>query len=289
MSELDRLDVSLFQTVLPAALGSVETPVERSADDHLGPLLACRTAAETYQLRSELMKPCIAALLEGQFGDGGRHQWAFVLAMELRGNHELGEREVEMRLRQWASRWEIPQRYVNDAIKSAFKKDKGLFKYKPPGLLKGTTYRQVLQPTCDTVGCPANCPAFSKKYAGLPTETFEKFERMGWPAWLKRQRFRTAIDVYQGICLRERQLALTNGVDLFINYRQIADLGGCSAGSVRSSLEVLAGLGLIEFKTGEKRSQGFKGKATEVKRVIPIPPVPRVPTSYTPITTGFRD
>jgi hypothetical protein len=211
-------------------------------------LEAVRKVAQRYQLSTAQLKPCVCLLLEGHESSGSRHRVAFVLAIDLR-RMGLTPEQVEVTLLDWAKRCSVRLSEVKGAVKSAFgKKSNGEWRYHPPGLHKtGAVYAELLKPICDELGCPANCPAFSGKYQGPVKETFERFEQLGWPAYLKKKRRRADVDLYGAICRREKQLRLAPGVELLISYRQVAELAEVHATTAGDSLRRLRELGLILF------------------------------------------
>src|SRR5262249_20550785 len=151
------------------------------------------------------------------------------------------EEESEEVLAGWATKVGVRTATIRRAVRSAFgKKPNGDWRYHAPGLRKeGQVYRDVLQPICEVVGCPANCPAFAGKYQGPVRETFERFQALGWSALLKRQRQRAAIDVYEAICRREKQLRLAPGAELLTSYRLLAKLAGVHATTAGDALRRL--------------------------------------------------
>jgi hypothetical protein len=201
-------------------------------------LESVRTVARDFGIPTAELKPCIAFLLDGNIGGASRHKAAFVLAIDLR---RLGwnEEQVGKALRRWAR--SIGYRGTDRAIRSAFKRDsRGNFCYRPPGLTKTSpTYAEVLKPLCDEIGCPANCPAFSGVYQGLRSETFERFDRLGWPVYLKKKRQATLVDVYQAICRIERERDLASGGQVITTYRQIAAHAGRDFSNIGKNLTAL--------------------------------------------------
>lgn len=215
-------------------------------------LEAVRSVAEEYGIATGQLKPCIAYLLDGNQPAAPGHEVAFTIAIELR-RLDWSEDKVAEALAHWAKKIGCAVSDTQRALKSAFaKKSNGEPRYHPPGLRKkeGGIYSRTLKPVCDDVGCPANCPAMATRFSGPVQETFEKFTQLGWDAYLKKNRWRSAIDVYEAVCRREKQLQLAPGVELFTTYEQLAELAGVNKTTVGDALRRLAGLGLVAFEAG---------------------------------------
>jgi hypothetical protein len=253
--------------------------------DDVAALEAVRLVADEYGIPTGDLKTCIAYLLDGNL-TGDRHKCAFTIAIELR---RLGwePAAVEAALARWAKKIGYRVRDAQRAVKNAFlKKPDGQFKYYPPGLRKSGVYKQVLEPVCSEVGCPANCPAFAGKYQGFPRETFARFEELGWPSHLKNIRQFRAIDTYRAICQREQQLQLAPGVELLTTYKQLAEIGGLHYTTVGNTLRKLDQLGLIHFEPGSGDGPHAKNRVpSRIRRVIPIPRLPSSEESRAAITT----
>ena len=94
----------------------------------------------------------------------------------------------------------------------------------------------------------------------------------------KKHRWRSAVDVYEGICRREKQLGLVPGVELFTTYEQLAGLGEVHKTTVGKALRRLAALGLITFVLGSGSGRTPRDRvASRVGRVVPIPTPPGSP------------
>jgi hypothetical protein len=253
-------------------------------------LEAIRPVGRDYGLATTKLKPCIAFLLDGNFTASSR-KCAFVLAIELRGQGFERDR-VEDILGRWASKAGVPLSETRSALKSAFlRRPDGVYRYHPPGVTHKPSgiYAEVLKPLCDELGCPANCPAFSKKYGGLHDQTFKRFVSLGWEEWLRRRRWHRAIDIYFAVCRREAQLRFAPGAELLTTYKQLAGLAnGIHYTSVGKVLRQLASLGLICFTAGSGDGPHARNRTpSRVQRVIPIPRPPRDPFGSLPaLRTG---
>ncbi|MGI8708459.1 MAG: hypothetical protein ACR2LG_09700 [Actinomycetota bacterium] len=243
-------------------------------------LEAVRSVAAEYGIPTGQVKPCVAYLLDGNQPAAPQHEVAFTIAIELR-RLDWSEDKVGEALAHWAKKIGYPISDTRRALKSAFtKKPNGEHRYHPPGLHKktGSVYSRTLKPACDEVGCPANCPAMASRFSGQVEETFEKFTQLGWPAYLKKNRWRSAIDVYEAICRREKQLKFAPGVELFTTYEQLAELAGVNKTTVGDALRRLTELSLITFQAGSGSGPHSRDRvASKVRRVIPIPSPPGSP------------
>ena len=242
-------------------------------------LEAVRVVSKKLGIASADLKPCIAYHLAGHEALASQHKVLFTLAIELRRLGWTAER-VEAVLAELVNRSGGRLSAAKGAVRSAFrKKPDGEWRYHPPGLHKqGAVYAEVLKPICDELGCPANCPAFAGKYQGPVSETFERFQEIGWETLLKKKRQRAAIDVYQAICRREKQLKLAPGAEILTSYRRLAELAGIHATTAGDGLRRLETLGLITFVAGSGSGPHARDRIpSKVRRVVPIPPPPGSP------------
>jgi hypothetical protein len=252
-------------------------------------LEAVRTVARRYGIPQSELKPCVAALLDGNVG-ADRHLAAFVIAVECR-RMGLSARATERLLRRWARSIGYGQQHVARAVRSAFLRNPdGSFKYPPPGVQKrGPVYRSVLLPLCMDVDCPRNCPPLiRRRRTGPQDEGFDRFRELGWREHLRALRVPNAVETYRAICRREQEIAWTPGEDFHVTHEQLADRAGGNRRAIARHLDLLADLGLIRYVRGS----GEKGKrrSSVVGRVVPVPPPPSVPAiragGATPTNTG---
>ena len=232
--------------------------------------------AKEYGLPQAGLKPCIAYHLDGNLPYGiARHNVAFTLAVELRELTDADEPTMRCALTRWARKIGYSERDAARAIRSALRKQQGEWKYKRPGLVKrpGSPYAETLSPICEAVGCPANCSRYRDVYVGMPSETFQMFERQGWADVFRRRRQYGALAVYRALCAREKQLSFSPGVRLFVSYQQLAALAGCDKRTVGRELRRLSELGLITFVPGFRAASNGGKHASEVTRTTPIPTV----------------
>ncbi|MGE5604267.1 MAG: hypothetical protein ACM3YE_01080 [Bacteroidota bacterium] len=76
------------------------------------------------------------------------------------------------------------------------------------------------------------------------------------------------LKIYLAIDLIERMRKYSPGSQLFVTWKQIANVSGVCLRRVGDSLDELKRLGLIEYQKG----QAFqRGEASSIKRIIPVP------------------
>jgi hypothetical protein len=249
----------------------------------LAPLEAVRHVAAEYGIPSPQLKPCVALLLDGNL-TGDRHKAAFVIAIECRRIGFDEERTARV-LRRWAKKIGYPQRAACRAILNAFAREGEGWRYHPPGLAKkpGTIYAELLVPTCELIGCPANCAPLSGIYRGPRSEGFARFEQLGWPGYLRRSRRASDVDWYRAICEVERERGIAPGGLLFVSYKQLARIAGRDHSKSGQGMHRLASDGLLrEFLPGGGSGPHARDRrASRVARLVPIPPLPMAA-----ITTG---
>jgi hypothetical protein len=252
--------------------------VVRSEDQQQRALEAVRPVAAEYGIATGVLKPCVAFLLDGNVGGAGRHDAAFVIAIECR-RIALTESEAETVLRIWAPKIGYRTSEARRAIRSAYAKKKdGSWKYYPPGVTKkpGSLYDRVLGPICADVGCPANCAPFSNVHRGLRNQGYGHFEHLGWPRALRRIRHAAAADFYRAVCELESERGFAAGAPLFTSYAQLAALAGRDHRHAGNNLDLLLSLGLLRvFERGSGSGPKARDRvASRLVRFVPIPPVP---------------
>jgi hypothetical protein len=227
-------------------------------------------------------KPCIGVLLDGYLGDE-RHKAAFLLALEWR-RLGVNQRDATRALKRWAKTIDYnAPRAAEKAVRSAYAKlPNGQWRYHPPGLKKKGISGYLLQPTCESVGCPQNCPAFSGVYGAGP-EDYARFCRLGWPEFLRGKRRYAAIEVYQAVCRIEQDRNFRSGAELRVTHHQLAEAAAVDRKTVSRCLLLLAGeYSLITYEAGSGSGPNSKDRqASKVKRLLPVPSPP-----IAAITTG---
>ncbi len=109
-------------------------------------------------------------------------------------------------------------------------------------------------------------------YQAIPRESQRPYRerdfwRFGWPRRLKPHH--TAAIIYLAIREIEKRRKLSAGARLFISRKELSQVSGVSYRRATECCQRLKEEGLIEFKKGTQHR--WYGKASEVKRIIPIP------------------
>ncbi|MEP6978003.1 MAG: hypothetical protein ABI948_08110 [Thermoleophilia bacterium] len=245
-------------------------------------LEAVRLVAAEYGIEAARLKPCVALVLDGNLGGADRHEAAFVLAIECRA-FGFDEARTAGILAAWAKKIGYRTRDAQRAIRSAFGKDSaGRWRYHPPGLTKkpGTVYERVLAATCADVGCPAKCAPLAAVHQGPKAETFARFDRLGWPKFLRRQRRESTLDVYRALCELEHERGIAPGGPIRASYKQLAKLTGRDHSKIGKNLDRLQALGLAGFERGSGSGPHARDRsASLIHRTVPIPDPPALSTA----------
>jgi hypothetical protein len=224
---------------------------------------------------TKLRKPCVAVLLD--LGAADRHQAAWLIAVEVRDSG-YDEEVAERVLRRWGKRIGYSEHDAVRPIRNAFLRDGGgQWKYHGIGLTKkpGTWASNVLSPICESVGCPARCPAFMRLAEGLDREGYEAFDEIGWTAFFRKKRRAAAADYYKAICTLEEERRFRPGSPLFTSSRHLATLARRDQRHAKENLELLRAHGLIEYRPGSGSGPHAKDRvAGFVQRAIPVPRLP---------------
>jgi hypothetical protein len=245
-------------------------------------LEAVRSIADEYGLAVGALKPCIAWLLDGNLAAAPRHEAAFVIAIECRRLH-LSDAEAGQVLARWAKKIGYVERDARRGIANAYARTENgnHYRYHPPGLEKkrGGVYERVLGDICRDVGCPANCAPFQALRRGPRGEGLERFEQLGWPTVLRKQRHTAAADYYRAICLLERKHGFGAGTTLLTSYEQLAELAGRNKRHAGENLRILLTRGLLaDFVRGS--GSGPHARDRQPSRVARNIPIPNIPARY---------
>ncbi len=245
-------------------------------------LEAVRQVADEYELAAAALKPCIAWLLDGNIGGTERHAAAFTIAIDCR-RMGLNQNETRNVLIRWAKKIGYRKSETRGAIQSAYAytADGKHWRYFPPGVNKrpGSRYDRVLGETCRDIGCPANCPPFMHLQRGPRGEDLGRFEHLGWPLALRRQRHAAAVDYYRAVCLLERKRGFAAGAVLLTSYAELAGLAGRDKRHAGENMRVLQTRGLLaEFTRGS--GSGPHARDRQPSRVTRAVPIPNIPARY---------
>jgi hypothetical protein len=263
--------------------------VVTSSEMQLRALEAVRHVADDYGLAAASVKPCVAFLLDGNIGGAGRHEAAFTIAIDCR-RMGLNEAETGHVLMGWAKKIGYSLHEARRATRSAYQKtaDGKHWRYYPPGVNKrpGSRYERVLGDICSDVGCPANCAPFMNLQRGPRGQDLARFEQLGWPLVLRKQRRAAAVDYYRAICLLERQRGFAAGAILLTSWGQLAELAGHNRRHAGENLRVLFSRGLLSvYEPGSGSGPNARDRRpSQVARAIPIPGI--AARYRTAITTG---
>jgi len=194
------------------------------------------------------IKPCIVKLLEDSSVREADNP--FIVACEL---HRIGrtEKQIESLL----MRLDIRDSKVRGVIKS----------------IATGRYKGFACPRLEEKGI---CLYKSREecfwYQAIPRESQKPYRerdfwRFGWPGRLTAPE----IVIYLAIREIEKGKGYPAGSRLYVSYREITRVSGISMGWILKCCQKLRDKGLIKFKAGIQHR--WRGKASEIKRIIPIP------------------
>ncbi len=202
------------------------------------------------------IRPCIARLIEtsltrGDFPD--RNRAAVVIASELK---RIGENfgASNRRLEQWNSKNKPPlrEREVERVLDNSFSHEYNYGCRNP-----------ILLEFCIGEDC---CP-FASRVRSKPNRLNDlKFIDYGWPRVLTSRQvllYSVALPYLE----KTRQVGL--GGLIYANHQQLADACGITRRRLGDDLRALGLLGLIDYEPGISRK--WEGKASEIRRIFPIP------------------
>lgn len=193
------------------------------------------------------IKPCITKLLEDPSIREAENP--FIVACEL---HRVGrtERQIDSLL----TRLDIKASKVRGVIKSVIT---GRYEFGCPRLEEKGICLYEKREDCFW-------------YQAIPRESQRSYRerdfwRFGWPGRLTAPK----IVIYLAIIEVEKRRRLPAGSRLYVSRKELSGLTGVSLPWVIKCCERLGKIGLIKFKKGLQHR--WYGKASEVKRIIPIP------------------
>jgi hypothetical protein len=193
------------------------------------------------------IKPCIVKLLEGPSVREADNP--FIAAVEL---HRVGR--TEKQIDSLLTRLGVKDSKVRGVIKSVAS---GRYEFRCPTLEEKGICLYKSRQECFY-------------YQAIPRESQKPYRerdfwRFGWP----RRLTAPEIVIYLAIREFERLKGYPAGTRLYMSRRDFIRISGRAAKTIMPSLERLKKKGLIKFKKGTQHK--WYGRASEVKRIIPIP------------------
>jgi len=219
-----------------------------------------KIGVNTYKLTKEI-RPCIGQLLVTPIEEGGRSKTGLYIAVELR-KYDIPEEKITKVLNHWNLNNLPPMAYkeIRGILNQSDKKDtKGNYLYSPG-------CNNYLKDFC--IG-KDSCGYYLKNYKGKRS-TEPNYLGMGWQYVLTSREREILFYVLPKI---EKTRKLTKGSPIIINVRQLHFHTGISQRYFNEIFTNLKEYGLITHKPGSP--QIWKHEATEIKRIIPAPEIPR--------------
>lgn len=226
-------------------------------------------------LSIKMDKPCVAAYFAGQVWPevGERAIMFYSLAAELRRMGQAEERAQEI-IQGYYEKMPVPLREGQGSDARPFSNKEALRAVK-------TAYRGE---KAKSYGC--NSHIWDKACAGEAGCFFRKQLKTGhrqshiaqhyaFLSWLGVKTLSgrpllkgATVKVYFGIQLVERRRGYKAGAQLYVSWRELAELSGVAWRHIGEALENLTDCGLIHYAKGIASQ---RGKASEVRRAMPVP------------------
>jgi hypothetical protein len=202
------------------------------------------------------IRPCVATLLETALSKGeppNRNQAALIIACEY---YRIGLSfdEAERKLTQWNSQHSPPLKH-SELQKAALNGYLGKYHYgcKNP----------VFEDFC--IGTE-ECPFFQRVVSRRPKTKSTAFLDYGWQRYLSNRQ--VLLYLVSLPYLETRRRAGLSGL-VCANHKQLAEACGIAVRRLGDDLRLLELAGLVEYAPGVP--QRWEGKASEIRRVIPVP------------------
>ncbi|MBE0426371.1 MAG: hypothetical protein IBX72_06965 [Nitrospirae bacterium] len=228
-------------------------------DASLRGLLAQGEVSNDLFINPKAIRPCIATMIKTGFEEGGipdRSSISAILASEF---VKLGfeRNRIEHELLEWNRLNNPPLR--QSAIFSTI----------------NTAIRRKYNYSCRYAFLKEFCIGqdlciFSKGLSRVYKINFRLFFTYHWQLILSNK---SKLVYWVALPELEKRKGLKPGSVIYENHVEIARFAGISKKYVRPALEELSAYGLIEYRPGTPRR--WEGKATEVRRIFPIPKPPR--------------
>ena len=226
-----------------------------------GSLEASSELSKVLDVPGKRIKPCVAIMLKTAFVRGDfvdRSRAANIIASDLKILGKDAEYTMNVLLK-WNENNIAPLSYssLSSTVRTAYGHD---YRY--------SCNNEYLQAFCPD---PEMCP-YGRSF-GSQTSKYTNnrlFFKYRWPEILSNAEksiyFLALIEL-------ERRRGVGAGGLILANHRDIASLAGIQSKYVGKRLLRLQDVGLIKYKPGVPRK--WEGKASEIRRVIPIPKPPR--------------
>ena len=222
-------------------------------------LVAHSEAAEDLQINPKALRPCVGVMLKTSFCKGGiphPSKAASIIACEFI-RMEMPEELITARLEIW-NRHNAPPIKQSD-LRSTIR----------------TALRSRYKYSCKHVELNMFCIGFEFCEHANGKNNQSRFNFRAFFTYHWQQILSNASKLVYCLALPElckRRGLKPDGV-IFANQIEIAQYAGISKKSVKPALLELESLSLIEYKRGTPRK--WEGKASEIRRVFPIPKPPK--------------
>jgi len=220
-------------------------------------LEAASNLAKTLQVDGNTIKPCVALIYESSIQKGDfvdRSRAANILASELKTLGKDEEYTFNL-LSRWNDKNEPPIRLseLNSTVRTAYSHE---YNY--------SCKSEFLKAFCID---PTMCPYHRKQMVMDEKYTDNRlYFKYRWPKVLKNAE---NLVYFLALIEFERKQGVGAGGIIRANHRTIAEKAGIEAKYVGKVLIRLEEVGLISYIPGTPRK--WEGKASEVRRIIPIP------------------
>lgn len=231
----------------------------KAIDDPVKGLLAQGAVSNELYINPKTIRPCIAMMIKSGFEKGGlpdRSTISSILASEFVKLGFESER-IEHELTNWNKLNNPPIKHsaIGSTIKTAIRNN---YNY-------SCRHHFIMEYCIGHEFC-----AYSKGLSTTKIINFRLFIAYHWQLILSN------IDVlvyWLALPELEKRKGLKPGSVIYENHSEIAKFAGISKKYVKKALESLAAYGLIQYKPGTPRK--WEGKASEIKRMFPIPKPPK--------------
>lgn len=228
-------------------------------DPSLRGLLAQGEVSRELFLNPKALRPCVAAMLRTGFQKGGTPDRSSISAILASEFVKLGfeRKRIEHELLNWnkLNSPALKQSEIHSTIKTAIRKN---YNY--------SCRHHFITEFCVGHDLCSSAKGLSK----YKIVNFRLFFAYHWQLILSNK---GKLVYWLALPELEKRKGIKPGSVIFENHREISKFAGISKKYVRPALEELKAYGLIEYQPGTPRK--WEGKATEIKRMLPIPKPPK--------------